>query len=795
MIDPESNSLAFTADKKESEHSDSQNPLSSSSNSADTQNSQNTENSQNAQNGHDSQNASEVSPLVRACQLGDFRQVNQLISSGETSATETAPDGVTPLHWAAINNRLNICRYLLDQGASVDAKGGGIQGTPLHWACRSGLVYIAHLLISRGADPLRTDSQGFNALHLAVHSSNVLLVIYLLHLEMPIDPVDNGDRTPLHWAAYQGDALTVDALLNWGADTKPTDEKGFTPLHWAIVKGSKPTIKRLVDGGSDVFALSVHGKSPRVIAEEMNTIGVWRAALKETGRDPMTGALLPQLVSLKQAKLIMFFAPYVLVFLILETLSSSLPIFITLPISLMLIFATLKTLGRFILPVISYGSHAIMQTPIFAGLFSGSSFWLLAHYFLHIAGSSFASYPFTNFIFLVIFSVIAYSYFACMFTDPGYIPPIGNVPKQRSMIEGLIEAGEYDTRHFCISTYVRKPLRSRYDRIAKRVVAKYDHYCPWVYNVVGIRNHRLFLVFVLSLAVGIPIYAVIFFKYAAAKNLFDSNDKLLPDQCTNNGLFGGALCHAFFVDYYGTLLTLWIMGNGVWVIFLSFVQIVQVAKGMTTNEASNLHKYGYMGGDDFSSLPTDHSSAINRANANHECSSHSHGFGHSCSSKSHGGNFVTGKFRTILRLLGLDQFIATAKDATSINLRSRSRNGRSSSSANPADLGAIRNCTDFWFPRGSYNLLRILPEGSASFAGNPVDYYRMWDFPMRENSEMNAVVTRKEAEENDTRSRSGVMGDRLDMENGHGLRDGLLANGPDGDSNGADSYEMVAKQV
>lgn len=138
---------------------------------------------------------------------------------------ETASDGVTPLHWAAINNRLNICRYLLDQGATVDAKGGGIQGTPLHWACRNGLVYIAHLLISRGADPLRTDSQGFNALHLAVHSSNVLLVIYLLHLEMPVDPTDNGDRTPLHWAAYQGDALTVDALLNWGADTRPTDEK------------------------------------------------------------------------------------------------------------------------------------------------------------------------------------------------------------------------------------------------------------------------------------------------------------------------------------------------------------------------------------------------------------------------------------------------------------------------------------------------------------------------------------------------------------------------------------------
>lgn len=638
---------------------------------------------------------------------------------------ETASDGVTPLHWAAINNRLNICRYLLDQGATVDAKGGGIQGTPLHWACRNGLVYIAHLLISRGADPLRTDSQGFNALHLAVHSSNVLLVIYLLHLEMPVDPTDNGDRTPLHWAAYQGDALTVDALLNWGADTRPTDEKGFTPLHWAIVKGSKPTIKRFIEGGADVFALSTNCKSPFAMAKEMKTIGAWQAALKETGRDINTGAIIPKQFPTKTAKIIMFFAPYVIIFFVLAV-SSYFSIPIALPSSLVFMLLTFKLLGKFVLPSISTDSNALMNTPVYSGLFSGSAFWILVYYVLTILGNTFSKYPLTNLVFMAIFGIMAYSFFVCMFSDPGYIPSLGSVAKQRAMIEGLIEAGEYDTRHFCISTYVRKPLRAKYDRTAKRVVAKYDHYCPWTFNVVGVRNHRLFLVFVVSIAIAIPIYISLFLRYAAAKTLVDGNGEALSDGCSANGIFGGALCHAFAVDHFGSLLTCWAFLNCIWVYFLTFVQLVQVSKGMTTNESSNLHKYGYMGGDDFSSLPMDHSTAVNRAKANY-----SNGSSALNRTKSY-----SGCMRRVFRLFGIDQFIATAKDAANINFRGR----YSSNNSNPADLGVVRNCTDFWFPRGSYNLLRLLPDGSSSFAGNPIDYYRMWDFPTRENSVANAAA-------------------------------------------------------
>jgi palmitoyltransferase ZDHHC13/17 len=100
-------------------------------------------------------------------------------------------------------------------------------------------VYIVHLLLQYGADPLLADAQGFNVLHLATHSSNIMLILYLLHQpSITADLIDPQDHTPIMWAAYQGDALSVDVFLRWGAEVKRRDSLGLTALHWAIVRGN-----------------------------------------------------------------------------------------------------------------------------------------------------------------------------------------------------------------------------------------------------------------------------------------------------------------------------------------------------------------------------------------------------------------------------------------------------------------------------------------------------------------------------------------------------------------------------
>lgn len=56
----------------------------------------------------------------------------------DTGADVTAPDAenITCLHWAAINNRTELCEFLISKGAEVDALGGELVATPLQWAVR-----------------------------------------------------------------------------------------------------------------------------------------------------------------------------------------------------------------------------------------------------------------------------------------------------------------------------------------------------------------------------------------------------------------------------------------------------------------------------------------------------------------------------------------------------------------------------------------------------------------------------------------------------------------------------------
>lgn len=55
---------------------------------------------------------------------------------------------------------------------------------------RNGHLYVLHALIKHGADPSIVDSQGFNALHLVVHSSVIMAVFYMLQQNVQIDAPD-----------------------------------------------------------------------------------------------------------------------------------------------------------------------------------------------------------------------------------------------------------------------------------------------------------------------------------------------------------------------------------------------------------------------------------------------------------------------------------------------------------------------------------------------------------------------------------------------------------------------------
>ena len=246
--------------------------------------------------------------------------------------------------WAAINNHYALCKFLVEAGADVNAVGGESGATPAMWAAQRCHLYLVHLLLQYGADPLLTDGQGYNILHLATFDGNVFLLIILLHTNIPIDGPDPQGHTSLMWAAYKGYPACVDLFLQWGASVSARDESGFTALHWALVKGNAACIQKLIEFGADRFAETNDGKSPVIVAQEMKSRSQWQRALRDLGfnGDGTVKQLPSPYLSFVKSRIFLdryfFFSPFVLVFVVMYLLAY-MPIYAAIPLSLFVAYA------------------------------------------------------------------------------------------------------------------------------------------------------------------------------------------------------------------------------------------------------------------------------------------------------------------------------------------------------------------------------------------------------------------------------------------------------------------------
>ena len=212
------------------------------------------------------------------------------------------------------------------------------------WAAQRCHLYIVNLLLEHGADPLLTDGQGYNMLHLATFDGNVFLLLILLHQNIPIDGPDPSGHTCLMWAAYKGYPACVDLFLQWGASVNGADENGFTALHWALVKGNSACIQHLIEHGSDRFIETNDGKPPATVAQEMNSRGAWHRALKECGfNSDGTAKRFPfPYASFIRSRVFLnrsfFLFPFFQMFIIFSVLSG-MPIFAAVPITAFLAYS------------------------------------------------------------------------------------------------------------------------------------------------------------------------------------------------------------------------------------------------------------------------------------------------------------------------------------------------------------------------------------------------------------------------------------------------------------------------
>ena len=158
------------------------------------------------------------SPVADAAQRGETEEIRTLLRQGaDPSAAQ--PDGMTALHWSALNNQLEIVETLIFAGATLQpaTRVGGY--TPLHLASRAGNADVVAALLDAGADPDLLTGTGAASLHFAAEANGVEVVNALVGHGADVNVRDGySSRTPAMFAASRNSAAALQALLDAGAD-------------------------------------------------------------------------------------------------------------------------------------------------------------------------------------------------------------------------------------------------------------------------------------------------------------------------------------------------------------------------------------------------------------------------------------------------------------------------------------------------------------------------------------------------------------------------------------------------
>ncbi|EFQ91945.1 hypothetical protein PTT_11050 [Pyrenophora teres f. teres 0-1] len=619
--------------------------------------------------------------IMQLARLGEIAAIQKLFDGGKYDATYKDEQGITPLHWAAINNHYALCHFLIQAGAPINAKGGDAVATPVLWAAKRCNYYIVNLLLDHGADPLLTDDQGFNLLHSATLDGNVFQIVMLLHQDIPVDIPDPQSHTPLMWAAYKGYPSCVDLFLRWGANVYATDDQGFTALHWALVKGSQGSIQKLLEYGADRFAKNNDGKTPEMTAQEMNTTRQWRRALSEAGFDRNGNPRQFPIPGIKDTRWFLnrfiFVWPFAILFFALY-LVSHYPAFMGIPLALIVAYV-MQWGAQKLLHWAPSNMRTIHHTPFLAGIFAGTLFWVGFRWVTTVLPATIRTNFFLNFMFAAAYGLTAFFYLFTMTTDPGFVPKSSSRSASKAVIDELMELRQFDEVHFCVNCMVRKPLRSKHCKRCERCVAKSDHHCPWVNNCVANNNHRHFVMYILCLEVGIVCFVRLALAYLEIRDA--------PKDFMQCAIISPELCKILNKDPFTIVLSIWAAFQLTWVTMLLCVQLLQIARNLTTYESMRGHLHNKTPADALNTFVTTGDTTQEVSG-----SGNTNGFG---SGQDTGDIPARSQPKASIweqwkRLLGIDTFLTIALNGSQGERRRRQRAG------NPFSRGIVTNCKEFW---------------------------------------------------------------------------------------------------
>ena len=230
--------------------------------------------------------------LCDACERGDFKKVNMMISNETCDINVCNTDGETLLHIACRNGHLGIVRFLLVNKKCDLNTQDNVGNTSLHLACNSKSLDIIRLLLEKRCSTnicnkkgkttqnIPVNENGDCLLHLACQWDDVDIVRYLITDERCDLNIQNVYlNTPLHIACYLKALVIIRLLLEKRCSTEisnkigetaydiPLNENGDCLLHLACQWDDVDIVRYLItDERCDVNIQNTHLNTPLHIA-------------------------------------------------------------------------------------------------------------------------------------------------------------------------------------------------------------------------------------------------------------------------------------------------------------------------------------------------------------------------------------------------------------------------------------------------------------------------------------------------------------------------------------------------
>jgi ankyrin len=189
---------------------------------------------------------------------------------------EPTPGGMTPLHYAARHNHVEVAKLLLQAGANVNAREAN-EITPLLMAISNDNMAVAHFLLGHGGDVNAVDWYGRSPLWEAVNVRNLYMHNATFKNGIDRAPVlelikallaagGNVNARTKETPPFRHQLLEITGSLEW------VDFTGQTPFLTAALAGDVTVMKLLLAQGANPRIDTLQGTSALMAAAGVNWV-------------------------------------------------------------------------------------------------------------------------------------------------------------------------------------------------------------------------------------------------------------------------------------------------------------------------------------------------------------------------------------------------------------------------------------------------------------------------------------------------------------------------------------------